>query len=43
MRLAVLVCMVLALVASAAVAAGCPAGTKRYCLQTKSGVQCFCR
>ncbi len=23
--------------------AGCPPGTKQYCVQTKTGVQCYCR
>jgi hypothetical protein len=24
-------------------AAGCPPGSKRHCVQTKSGIQCYCR
>jgi len=33
----------LALASSAALAAGCPPGTKQRCVQTKGGVQCYCR
>jgi hypothetical protein len=43
LRLAILVSVAAMLVASAALAAGCPPGTKRHCLQTRSGVQCYCR
>jgi hypothetical protein len=39
----VLTIVVLALAVSTAFAAGCPAGTKHRCVQTKSGVQCYCR
>jgi hypothetical protein len=31
------------LIGTAALAAGCPPGTKRHCVQTKSGIQCYCR
>jgi hypothetical protein len=37
-----LVIVALALASSAALAAGCPPGTKSYCVQTKKGVQCYC-
>ncbi|HLG45083.1 MAG TPA: hypothetical protein VKY24_02490 [Reyranella sp.] len=33
----------LLLIGAAAFAAGCPAGSKRHCVQTKSGIQCYCR
>jgi hypothetical protein len=33
----------LALVTSSALAAGCPPGSKQRCVQTKNGVQCYCR
>jgi hypothetical protein len=33
----------LALLASSALAAGCPPGSKQHCVQTKNGVQCYCR
>jgi hypothetical protein len=33
----------LALVASPALAAGCPPGSAHHCVQTKKGVQCYCR
>jgi hypothetical protein len=33
----------LALLATSALAAGCPPGSKQHCLQTKKGVQCYCR
>jgi hypothetical protein len=39
----VLALVLFAVAASTALAAGCPAGTKHYCVQTKSGVQCYCR
>jgi hypothetical protein len=39
----VLLVVALALAASTAWAAGCPPGTKHRCVQTKSGVQCYCR
>ena len=33
----------LALASSTVWAAGCPPGTKQRCVQTKTGVQCYCR
>jgi hypothetical protein len=35
--------LAIVLMSAAALAAGCPPGTKRHCVQTKSGVQCYCR
>lgn len=43
MRLTLLIGFVLAFAVSAAWAAGCPSGTKRHCVQGKSGIQCYCR
>jgi hypothetical protein len=42
MRL-LLAILALALVASPALAAGCPPGSKQRCVPTKNGVQCYCR
>jgi hypothetical protein len=39
----VLAFVLLVFAASIAWAAGCPPGTKHRCVQTKSGVQCYCR
>jgi hypothetical protein len=33
----------LMLVAATAWAAGCPSGSHHHCVQTKKGVQCYCR
>jgi len=35
--------LALALATSAALAAGCPSGSQHHCVQTKKGVQCYCR
>jgi hypothetical protein len=43
MRLAIILMAVLAFAASTAWPAGCPAGTKQRCVQTKKGVECYCR
>jgi hypothetical protein len=43
MRLAIILIVALAFAVSTAWAAGCPAGTKQRCVQTKKGVECYCR
>jgi hypothetical protein len=47
LRLSILMSLALVIVTSAAWAAagaaGCPPGSKRHCVQTKSGIQCYCR
>ena len=35
--------LALVLATSSALAVGCPPGSKQHCLQTKKGVQCYCR
>ena len=40
-RLSVLTAL-MALLAASAWAAGCPAGSKQRCTQTKSGITCYC-
>jgi hypothetical protein len=35
--------LALALMASTVLAAGCPPGSHHHCVQTKKGVQCYCR
>jgi hypothetical protein len=39
----VLLTIAAAFLATNAWAAGCPAGTKRHCVQGKSGITCSCR
>lgn len=43
LRYMVLAAVAAVLIGTTAWAAGCPPGSKRHCVQTKSGIQCYCR